>query len=245
MSTLLLRLAGPMQSWGLQSRYLDRDTGLEPSKSGVIGLLCAALGRTVTEPLVDLAKLTMGVRVDREGVPQADFQTTRDVFIADGSGISQFPTVSTRHFLSDAMFLVGLESDDEAFLIMLAKAVEHPKWQLYLGRKSYTPSIPVFFHARPAGFEGPAGVPSVVNLSLRDALLGYPLLCKPRPRQARLRVVIEINEVTNMQDSVSTRRDVPVSFAERKFSSRLVRTEWIDTPRDPAIVADIINTQTR
>ena len=40
MSTLLLRLAGPMQSWGVQSRFSVRDTGLEPSKSGVIGLLC-------------------------------------------------------------------------------------------------------------------------------------------------------------------------------------------------------------
>ena len=45
MHTLLLRLAGPMQSWGTQSRFTIRDTGLEPSKSGIIGLLCAALGK--------------------------------------------------------------------------------------------------------------------------------------------------------------------------------------------------------
>ena len=45
MNTLLLRLAGPMQSWGTQSRFTIRDTGYEPSKSGVIGLLCAALGK--------------------------------------------------------------------------------------------------------------------------------------------------------------------------------------------------------
>jgi len=43
MPTLLLRLAGPMQSWGLSSRFTIRDTSLEPSKSGVLGLLCAAL----------------------------------------------------------------------------------------------------------------------------------------------------------------------------------------------------------
>ena len=34
MSTLLMRLAGPMQSWGTQSRFTVRDTGREPSKSG-------------------------------------------------------------------------------------------------------------------------------------------------------------------------------------------------------------------
>ena len=44
MAVLLLRLAGQMQSWGTQSRFSNRDTDLEPSKSGVIGLLCAAMG---------------------------------------------------------------------------------------------------------------------------------------------------------------------------------------------------------
>src|SRR3990172_4719032 len=44
MPTLLLRLVGPMQSWGTTSRFDQRDTGKEPSKSGVIGLLAAALG---------------------------------------------------------------------------------------------------------------------------------------------------------------------------------------------------------
>ncbi len=51
MSVLLLRLAGPLQSWGTQSRFRVRDTGREPSKSGVIGLLCTALGRPRTAPL--------------------------------------------------------------------------------------------------------------------------------------------------------------------------------------------------
>ena len=37
MSTLLLRLAGPMQSWGTDSKFDVRRTGREPSKSGVIG----------------------------------------------------------------------------------------------------------------------------------------------------------------------------------------------------------------
>ena len=44
MSTLLLRLAGPMQSWGTDSKFDVRRTQREPSKSGVIGLVAAALG---------------------------------------------------------------------------------------------------------------------------------------------------------------------------------------------------------
>ena len=64
MNVLLLRLVGPMQSWGVQSRFSVRDTGLEPSKSGVIGLICAALGRARSEPVADLAAFKMGVRVE-------------------------------------------------------------------------------------------------------------------------------------------------------------------------------------
>ena len=67
MSVMLMRLAGPMQSWGIRSRFSNRDTGLEPSRSGVTGLLCAALGRSREEPLDDFLPLKMAVRVDREG----------------------------------------------------------------------------------------------------------------------------------------------------------------------------------
>ena len=65
MDTLLIRLIAPMQSWGVQSNYTVRDTGLEPSKSGVIGLLCAALGRPREADVADLTAVRMGVRIDR------------------------------------------------------------------------------------------------------------------------------------------------------------------------------------
>ncbi|NLO07691.1 MAG: type I-E CRISPR-associated protein Cas5/CasD, partial [candidate division WS1 bacterium] len=67
MPVLLMRLEGPMQSWGTQSRFTVRDTGREPSKSAVIGLLCAALGvdRDEDDRLADLATMRMAVRIDR------------------------------------------------------------------------------------------------------------------------------------------------------------------------------------
>ena len=79
MSTLLLRLAGPMQSWGTQSRHSLRDTGQEPSKSGVIGLVAAALGRPRDRDISDLAGLRMGVRVDHEGRVSKDFHAALHV----------------------------------------------------------------------------------------------------------------------------------------------------------------------
>ncbi|VAW35188.1 hypothetical protein MNBD_CHLOROFLEXI01-3203, partial [hydrothermal vent metagenome] len=66
MPTLLLRCVAPLQSWDTQSNFGVRTSGREPSKSGIVGLLCAALGRPRTEPVADLAALQMGVRVDRE-----------------------------------------------------------------------------------------------------------------------------------------------------------------------------------
>ena len=41
---LALSLAGPLQSWGFEDRFNRRKTGLLPTRSGVIGLCCAALG---------------------------------------------------------------------------------------------------------------------------------------------------------------------------------------------------------
>ncbi|MCX6022801.1 MAG: CRISPR-associated protein Cas5, partial [Chloroflexi bacterium] len=58
MPTLLMRLAGPMQSWGTQSEFRNRDTGIEPSKSGIIGLLGAALGWPRDADFTPLARLT-------------------------------------------------------------------------------------------------------------------------------------------------------------------------------------------
>ena len=78
MGTLLLRLAAPLQSWGEDSKFETRRTRREPTKSGVIGLLAAALGRRRYEPLDDLRGLRFAVRVDQEGELLRDFHTARN-----------------------------------------------------------------------------------------------------------------------------------------------------------------------
>src|SRR5690554_5614048 len=99
MSTLLLRLAAPMQGWGVDT-FERRGTERIPTKSGVVGLLASALGRRRNESIDDLTKLRFGVRVDREGTLLRDFHTAR-------SQKSAYVTI--RYYLSDAVFLVGLE----------------------------------------------------------------------------------------------------------------------------------------
>ncbi|MGW1149145.1 type I-E CRISPR-associated protein Cas5/CasD [Streptomyces sp. NPDC002454] len=48
--------------------------------------------------------------------------------------------ITERWYLSDATFLVGLQSPDTGLLERIAHAVEHPKRLLWLGRKSCPPS---------------------------------------------------------------------------------------------------------
>jgi CRISPR system Cascade subunit CasD len=216
MSVLLLRLAAPMQSWGTQSRFIHRDTGLEPSKSGVIGLLCAALGRGRESPVDDLAALAMGARVDREGSMARDYHTALDVAKADGSAPGT--VVSERYYLADADFLVGLQGreEDNDLLANLNKHLAAPVWPLYLGRKSFVPGPPV---------QVPGGLRDQGDL--QSVLKSFPW--QPRSpyerRPAQLRLVLECGP-----NEGEVRSDVPLSFAERKFTIRHVKTEFCPTP---------------
>lgn len=234
MNTLLLRLAGPMQSWGVQSRFVIRDTGHEPSKSGVIGLLCAALGRPRDAALDDLAALPMGVRVDREGVLQTDYHTVGghhrradvDYGVARFGGAKPETVQSWRRYLADADFLVGFEARtdaENALLRQLDHALAHPVWPLYLGRKAFVPARPVRLPDTPPWGPGPQPIP------LRDALHRYPWPTRrPGDRDdppTSLRTVIEDPSGT----SGEIRLDLPVSFAplDRRYLPRAVKTEWI------------------
>lgn len=209
MSTLLFTLSGPMQSWGVDSRFDDRATCLEPSKSGTIGLLCAALGRDRSEPINDLATLKFGVRVNKEGHMMEDYQITRD---GNKKGSS---VVSRRQFLSDASFLVGFEGDQK-ILESLKDAILKPKWHLCLGRKSYFPD----------DFN-----PKIVDSDLRTALINEKF------EGTSMKLMIDATDHDGAL--CHTRPDVPISFRERKFTTRLIKEEIINVSKqtDDQIVA--------
>jgi CRISPR system Cascade subunit CasD len=226
MSVLLLCFIGPMQSWGIQSRFSIRDTGLEPSKSGVVGVLCAALGRPRAIPVIDLAALRMGVRVDREGRMAKDYHTTggqregtpgpRGVLKA-GGGLSYNAVLSTRFYLADAAFLVGLEGDLE-LLRKLDRALADPVWSLFLGRKAFPPSVPIRL---------PDGLRETETLE--SALRSYPrLTCTNGEEEPALRIVLEDAQ------GEAVRVDQPLSFAERRFTQRRVTTKWVAGGEIPA-----------
>ncbi len=215
MPTLLLRLAGPMQSWGTTSRFDQRDTGKEPSKSGVVGLLAAALGidRENWSDLEPLTRLTMGVRHDRPGVPKRDYQTAQNIISADRSKIHD-TAVTTRDYLADAVFLVGLEGLDRALLERAHAALQNPVWSLALGRKSYVPSEPIWLDN------------GVVDTLLFDALATWPWIATPRKwEQPPEKLLVSLES----QDGTGVLRmdQLLSSFAERRFGARYVRSEWV------------------
>lgn len=219
MATLLLRLAGPMQAWGTESRWEIRDSGREPSKSGVVGLLAAALGRGREQAVDDLARLRMAIRVEQEGILKKDYQTAADIVAADGGPPRDL--VSTRYYLSDAEFLVALEGP-ENLLEIIEAAMDAPVYPLFLGRKSYLPSVPVGI---------PGGLYSSTNL--RELLQHRPweptLRTNDPPR--RLRVVEEVERT----ERCSVRRDQPLGacFSTREFGLRYVSTYFVETPTRP------------
>lgn len=158
---LLLRLEGPIQSWGTRSRWDVRDTGLEPTKSGIIGLLGCAFGYLRQDPrLEDLDRsLIYSVRVDSPGVISTDFHTVSGYhrlanggYKFQGGTASSMSTaihsventiVSHRDYLHDARFLVGLEGE-HSLLLEIEKKLTAPTWPLFLGRKSCIPTRPIF-----------------------------------------------------------------------------------------------------
>ena len=229
MPTLLLRLVGPLQSWGTTSRFDERDTGKEPSKSGVVGLLAAALGidRANWTDLEPLTQLRMGVRHDRAGTPKQDYQTAgcsrEDTIIKADGKPSKDGVVSRRHYLADAAFLVGLEADGRSLLEETHARLQDPVWLLFLGRKSYLPSEPVWLGD------------GVQDAPLQEVLTRWPWIATRRKWEEppeKLLVSWESEDETgtlNMDQPLS-------SFAERRFGVRFVRSEWIPFPGEASDV---------
>lgn len=204
MSTLLLRLAAPIQSWGVASKFDTRDTAREPTKSGVIGLLAAALGRRRTEGLDDLKALRFGVRIDQPGTLLRDFHTAR-------LNQKDPPFVTTRYYLSDAVFLVGLEGEDY-FLQGLAAALKNPVFPLYFGRRSCPPVGQLVLGLR--------------ERNLRQALEEEPWQAcdwfqKKHMSQVKLTMVCDAQPD---EHEAFLRRDIPLSFDQhhRRYDFRRV-----------------------
>ena len=158
---LALRLEGPLQSWGFDSQYNRRNTGLMPTKSALAGMCCAAFGfgRGSAEERTFLADFAV-VRITTLAIPRVvehnftnaarkmklsvrrlqDYHTVQNTKKADGT--MKPCHITHRQYLTDASFGVLIEGN-AVLLEQIADALSDPKWGVWLGRKTCIPSAPV------------------------------------------------------------------------------------------------------
>ena len=232
--TLLLRLAGPMQAWGVQSRFAVREAGTEPSKSGVLGLVAAAMGRSRTDGIDDLAALRFGVRVDREGVPSRDYHTAGQAMLnrrgksvgyyrAKGRIESSDVIPTERFYLADACFTVGLEAEGSEGLALLDRAYRFlcdPCWPLFLGRRAFPPSLPV---ALPVG-------EALQPKPLLPALVAAPFSSRGRTSEREVRLIVPPDVAGPEAQTRLAGPDQPQAFGPRTFATRTVAVLYRQRP---------------
>ncbi len=167
--TLLLWLESPLQSWGFDSRFGRRDSLDFPTRSGVLGLLCCAMGaggeqREWLELMARQTQTVLAFGLSKEGKAGARKAHPRQPLLRDfhmvGSGYDDqdiwqsllIPKTSEgkkavgggtkmtyRYYLQDMAFAVLL-TVPEAEAQVIATALQAPVWDLYLGRKNCVPT---------------------------------------------------------------------------------------------------------
>jgi CRISPR system Cascade subunit CasD len=209
---LALLLDAPLQSWGFASRFQRRTTGLHPTKSGVVGLLCAALGvgkgtDAEREVLPRLAALKMtSIAMARDYSRLDDFHTVQGTRRASGKP-NPDPVVTRRQYLADARFGV-IFAGDRALLERIAAALQDPVWGVWFGRKSCIPAGPIYRGLFAAEVEA------------QRALIG----------DAPLESFTTVTEASSFAEGTDSITDQPVSFGDgsssgpdkRQFASRRI-----------------------
>lgn len=246
--SLVLRLAGPLQSWGGRSQFNRRDTQTEPTKSGILGLLAAAQGLRRQDPIAHLLGLRLGVRVDQAGTLLRDYHTVSDLqgralmsatVNAKGqqklTAPAKYTHVTQRYYLQDAVFVAAISGPTD-LLTTLAHALRNPGYPLALGRRSCPPTQPVHLPVLNPDNSQPTAEPLWPGQPL-DVLKQVPWQRTPSheaamgrqtSRPARITLPVTVDD----EHGDDTRTDVPVSFdpLTRGFVTRRVRQHWVDLP---------------
>lgn len=155
---LVFRLYGPMASWGQAAVGGDRPTGVQPSRSALLGLLGAALGikRDEEERLRELQEsVFVAVKHCYPTTLMRDYHTTqvpstspKVVHHTRKSELSD-PKLNTilsrRDYRCDGLWVVGITLQDgpKIDLQQLRAALLQPAYPLYLGRKSCPLALPL------------------------------------------------------------------------------------------------------
>ena len=217
MKTILLKFAGPLQSYGTSSHFETRYTEYYPSKSAVIGLLAACLGyrRDEAENLRELSKLQFAVRIDQDGTLLRDYHIARSY---KDKGVESKTYVTNRSYLEDALFVVALSGMDE-LIDTLTKAIKSPYFQPFMGRRSLP--VPVDFFL---GESAEDILDSLRNLPWQAAPW-YKIKKGKQGIGEKISLEVYADEEILKDEKISRsklRRDIPISFSQkgRQFAFR-------------------------
>lgn len=219
-AALAIYLDAPMQSWGVSSRFQRRGTESCPSKSGVIGLIAAAMGidKHASDEAVRLTPLTacgfsvFPVATHEEYNPVQlleDYHTVGGGYDREdsvdrlriarkASGGPSTTVVTHRFYLEQARFVAILEGGADV-LQAAANALGDPVWGVWFGRKCCLPAAPLL----------PTLAPSP-----HDALAR--ILEKVKAR------IVGEGRAEQTSDGAWYQTDQPLSFGRREFQSRPV-----------------------
>ena len=214
MSTLLLRLAAPMQSWGSASKFDRRYTEMEPTKSGVIGMLACAMGIRREASLDAFNDIKFGIRIDQRGDLGVDFQMAHEQ--TNSKNASSW--VTHRYYLFDAVFLAGIEGES-GLLAKIEWALHFPEFPIFLGRRSCPPAGQVSLGIR--------------DKSLHDALQEECWIAseayQKRMKKRGITTLEIVREAVCDEDTAYSVRDVPVTFSQKRrtYSFRNIIREQV------------------
>lgn len=143
MKTILLKFAGPLQSWGTRSHFETRHTDLYPSKSAVIGIIAASMGYRRDDDAENqaLSQLDFAVRIDQNGQLLRDYHTAVKY---KASGDPEITYVTNRYYIEDAVFVAAVGHKNDTLVEEIAEGLQNPYFQPFMGRRSL-PLIANFF----------------------------------------------------------------------------------------------------
>lgn len=216
MKTILLKFAGPLQSWGTDSKFETRYTDRFPSKSGVLGLVSASFGfgRDDDENNQQLNQLDFAVRIDQPGELLHDYHIAQQY---NTKGVFKRSYVTDRYYLQDAVFSVALGHEDESWVDDIEYALKHPYYQPFLGRRS-NPLTADFFIAS----ENKDVVTSLEKLEWQAASW-----YKRKNKVEKLAIYADADLIEEGASTMVRDRVISFSQKERKHGFRPIKRKYI------------------
>lgn len=209
MKTILLKLKGPMQSWGTSSHFETRNTDYYPSKSALIGIIAASFGyrRDQEQKIKELNELDFALRIDQPGMLLRDYHIAKKY---KKTGEFERTYVTNRYYMEDAVFVVAISHANDRRVEEIYEALQHPYFSPFMGRRSCP--VPLDF---------------IIKMTEEDAVTALEKLEWQaaewyKKKYSDYRLEIYADKALIPQGIATMRKDYVISFSqkERKYGPR-------------------------